>query len=159
MNTYIINLETTTFEATEAIIKLDNGYIGTNNYMGIAYFWAGEYKHYLRDASPYQRKRVHKKWLDLNLDFSAITQKHWDIIGEVLREEVPRVKETKMNFKEIKEALDNGRKVYWSNKNYEVIKSQATNKYNICCISNGSCIGLYGTKLNGKEEDFWSEVA
>jgi hypothetical protein len=69
--------------------------LGTPNYMGITYFWPHEYRHYLRDASPYQRKRVHKKWIDEGLCFSAISQKHFNIIGEILKKEVPILEDKK----------------------------------------------------------------
>ena len=35
----------------EAIQKLDKSYVGTSNYMGLAYFWDHEVKHCLRDAT------------------------------------------------------------------------------------------------------------
>lgn len=89
MSTYSINLETATWETTEALFKLDKTFIGTPHYMGLTYFWAYEYRHYLRDASIYQRKRVHKKWLDAGLPFEEVTQQHWDIIGKVLKAKVP----------------------------------------------------------------------
>jgi|TARA_R110001592_G_scaffold270435_1_gene536891 hypothetical protein len=88
MSTYSINLNTITWTATKALLDLDDSYIGTPNYMGITYFWHHEYRHYLRDASPSQRIRVHKKWLDADLDLDGITKKHWDIVGEVLKKDV-----------------------------------------------------------------------
>tara|TARA_R100001244_G_C5094372_1_gene117209 strand:+ start:293 stop:589 length:297 start_codon:yes stop_codon:yes gene_type:complete len=95
MNTYSINLNTATWETTEALLNLDKTFIGTPNYMGIRYFWSYDYRHYLRDASPYQRKRVHKKWIDEGLCFSAISQKHFNIIGEILKKEVPILEDKK----------------------------------------------------------------
>lgn len=62
-----------------------------------------------------------------------------------------------MNANEIKTAIDQGKKVFWSNNTYEVIKDNK-NQY---LIKNGDyCIGLTwadGTTLNGKEEDFYIE--
>ena len=60
-----------------------------------------------------------------------------------------------MTIQEIKQAVDNGQTVYWSNGSYTVIKSN--DDYLIRC-SNGSCIGLTwadGTTLNGREKDFF----
>lgn len=63
-----------------------------------------------------------------------------------------------MNLSEIKEAINNGKKVFWSNKSYEVVKDKK-NQY-LIKHSNGSCIGLTWadeTTLNGKEKDFFTE--
>ena len=89
MSTYSINLNTTTWEATDALIQLDKKFIGSPSYMGLAYFWAYEYRHYLRDATVAQCKKVHKKWMEADLDFLETSQAHWDIIGEVLKKDVP----------------------------------------------------------------------
>jgi hypothetical protein len=62
-----------------------------------------------------------------------------------------------MTVNEIKDAVDKGKIVYWSNSNYEVIKDnrdQYLIKYNF----NNTYIGLTwtdNTTLNGKEEDFY----
>ena len=52
-----------------AIQKLDKSYIGTSNYMGLAYFWDHEVKHGLRDATPLQRVKVHKLFMANNVPF------------------------------------------------------------------------------------------
>lgn len=62
-----------------------------------------------------------------------------------------------MTLTEIKRAIEDNKKVYWSNSNYEVI---LTNKgeYIIKSIFNNHYIGLTWTDettLNGKEEDFY----
>jgi predicted RecA/RadA family phage recombinase len=62
-----------------------------------------------------------------------------------------------MNAHEIKQAINNGKKVYWSSKAYQVIKDK-NNEYFIKCTLNEHCIGLTwadNTTLNGKEEDFF----
>ena len=66
-----------------------------------------------------------------------------------------------MNIKEIKKAIDDGKKVHWSNRAYDVIKGKS-GQYLIYCNLNDHCIGLHGlegteyeNKLNGKEEDFF----
>ncbi len=61
-----------------------------------------------------------------------------------------------MNLKEIKLAIDQGKKVFWSNPNYQVIKD-SKGQYLIVCSLNDSCIGLTwkdGITLNGKKKDF-----
>ena len=51
MTTYAINLETATFEAFCAIKEVDEKFIGTVNYLGVAFFWYPEFKHWLRDCT------------------------------------------------------------------------------------------------------------
>ena len=93
MSTYSINLNTISWDATDALIKLDETFVGTPNYLGMTYFWAYEYRHYMRDASIAQRVKVHKKWLQAGLDFLKTSQAHWDIIGKVLKKDVPNLTE------------------------------------------------------------------
>lgn len=60
-----------------------------------------------------------------------------------------------MNAQEIMKAVDAGKKVYWSNKGYQVVKAKGD--YMIKA-PNGHMIGLTwedGKTLNGKEEDFF----
>ena len=62
-----------------------------------------------------------------------------------------------MNLKQIKEAVESGKKVYWSHKGYEVIKD-SLNEFLIICTSNQYCIGLTWADevtLNGDEADFF----
>lgn len=73
------------------------------------------------------------------------------------------IKVSKMTLQEIKEALDNGQKVFWSNKGYEVIKDviKRPNKedvvqYLIHCNINDTYIGLThkdGVTMNCNSED------
>jgi hypothetical protein len=63
-----------------------------------------------------------------------------------------------MNLNEIKQAIKEGKKVYWSSKAYEVRRYKDTDEYNIICTLNNHCIGLTwrdGKTLNGKEKDFF----
>jgi hypothetical protein len=63
------------------------------------------------------------------------------------------------NAQEIKQAIDEGKKVYWSNLNYEVIKD-SIGQYLIHSKFNDHYIGLThrdGTTLNGKPEEFFME--
>lgn len=63
-----------------------------------------------------------------------------------------------MNLQQIKQALLEGKKVYWASALYEVIRD-SRGEYLIKCSSNGHCIGLTwadGVTLNGKESDFFT---
>lgn len=62
-----------------------------------------------------------------------------------------------MNLDQIKNAIANGQKVYWSNETYEVILD-SIGQYLIKCKTNDYCIGLTwqdGATLNGEEKDFF----
>ncbi len=83
MTNYAINLEVITDEATQSLYKLDRKYIGTPNYMGLAYFWGQEYKHYLRDATVSQRRRIHNKGLKENVSFLVPNDEAWSIIKKI----------------------------------------------------------------------------
>ena len=63
-----------------------------------------------------------------------------------------------MNLQEIKQAVDSGKVVHWSNVAYEVRKDNYTGQYNIKCLLNDHMIGLTwmdGTTMNGKESEFF----
>lgn len=63
-----------------------------------------------------------------------------------------------MNLEQIKQAIAEGKKVYWASALYQVIKDDK-NQYLIKCSSNGHCIGLTwadNKNLNGKESDFFT---
>lgn len=63
-----------------------------------------------------------------------------------------------MTLQEIKQAIEEGTKVFWTNSLYEVIKDKH-NEYMIKCTSNNHCIGLTwmdGVTMNGKEEEFYT---
>ncbi len=61
-----------------------------------------------------------------------------------------------MTLEEIKCAVESGKKVYWKNQNYEVIKD-SIGQWLINCPMTGYCIGLTwrdGVTMNGEPEDF-----
>lgn len=63
-----------------------------------------------------------------------------------------------MNLDQIKQAIANGKRVYWASPAYSVIRDQF-DRYLIHCTINNSYIGLTwldGVTLNGKEEDFFT---
>ena len=62
-----------------------------------------------------------------------------------------------MTLQEIKTAIEEGKRVFWSTLAYQVIKD-SVGQYLIDC-STGYCIGLTwldGTTLNGEEEEFFT---
>ena len=62
-----------------------------------------------------------------------------------------------MHLEQIKQAVDSGKLVHWSNKGYEVQKDKLGH-YLIIFKANGSAVGLThvdGKTLNGKEKDFF----
>lgn len=81
---YVINLNAVTFKCFEKLYWLDKTFVGTPEYLGLAYFWAYEYRHYLRDCTMAQRKRIHKLWLKHNLDLEGVSDEHLLLIGKVL---------------------------------------------------------------------------
>jgi hypothetical protein len=83
---YAINLNTITGEAFVKIYEIDRNFINTNNYLGLAYFWAYEYRYYLRDASIAQRKKVHNLFLKNNLIIDHASEKHFEIIKSITKQ-------------------------------------------------------------------------
>ena len=64
-----------------------------------------------------------------------------------------------MTLDEIKSNIDAGKRVYWVNKGYQVIKD-ILGQYLIVFQSNGYTIGLTwadGVTMNGKEHEFFTE--
>ena len=66
---FTINL--TTMAQLAAVMKLDKGFVGTDSYMGVAFFWDHELKHVLREASVSTRVRVHAAFLERGVPFDA----------------------------------------------------------------------------------------
>ena len=80
-----INLETITSQAFADLIDLDKGYVGTKHYLGLAYFWAHEYRHTgLRDCSLHKRKRIHNEFLKADIELSGISDRHAEIIRKIV---------------------------------------------------------------------------
>tara|TARA_B100001173_G_scaffold243399_1_gene213436 strand:- start:5728 stop:6015 length:288 start_codon:yes stop_codon:yes gene_type:complete len=88
---YSINLNNATWNATKAIMDLDQSFVRTPDYLGVAYFWSHEFKHILRETTVAQRKRIHNLWLKQGLSFEAgidpdiDTAPHWEVINRVLK--------------------------------------------------------------------------
>jgi len=63
-----------------------------------------------------------------------------------------------MTLEQIKQAVREGKKVYWSNTAYEVVNPKGGSQWLIHCTLNGSCIGLTwqdGITMNGDPKQFF----
>lgn len=63
-----------------------------------------------------------------------------------------------MKLAEIHRCVDEGLKVHWQNREYEVVRSAGPPYYLIRSAATGHCIALTwvdGVTLNGNEEDFF----
>lgn len=74
-----------TFRMFCIFMRIDEAMIGTPDYAGIAYWWAHEYKHYLRDCTTKQRKKAHDALLDAGLRLDGVSDEHHRIIVKVTR--------------------------------------------------------------------------
>ena len=70
--------------ALKALFDFDKSMIGTVGYRGLAYFWAHEYRFYMRDQTPYRRRLIHKHLCARGLDPSAESQEHLEIIKRLM---------------------------------------------------------------------------
>lgn len=66
--------------ALKALFDFDKTMVGTEGYLGLTYFWAHEYRFYLRDASYYRRRLVHKHLCAAGLDPADESEQHLAII-------------------------------------------------------------------------------
>lgn len=73
-----------TWPATDALLHLDASFIGTPDYMGVAYFWAYEYRRPMRGLSYADRRRVHHDLLAAGLVVDGESDAHEAIIGRSL---------------------------------------------------------------------------
>jgi hypothetical protein len=69
-----------TGEGTLKLLALDESFIGTPDYMGIAYFWNYRYRHSLRGAKAGRRVRVHAALLKAGLPLDGESPAHDAII-------------------------------------------------------------------------------
>ena len=54
--------------------------------MGLAYFWSYDYRHSgLRECTVAKRKKVHNKLLEAGLNVSDTSNKHFEIIMNLLK--------------------------------------------------------------------------
>ena len=71
--------------AYQKVFDLDQKLVGTNAYLGIYYFWGHEYKHYLRDATYCQRRKIHNIALEQGIDPIKKNDAMWKLVGKVLK--------------------------------------------------------------------------
>lgn len=69
-----------TGQAYSYLQALDKTFIGTDSYLGFAYFWGQEYKHSLRDANNAQRQKVHNAWVKAGLELTGASPEHEAIV-------------------------------------------------------------------------------
>ena len=67
-------------EAYMLLLQSDKNFVGTENYIGLAYYWSHDYRHYLRDASPYVKRKVHNEFIKQQLDLVGSSDKNLSII-------------------------------------------------------------------------------
>ena len=78
-----LNTETLTWEASLKLLNLDKTLVRTPDYMGLAYFWHHDFRHYLRDASYAKRRRIHNQWLKHGIDFDKPCDTAWNIVRKI----------------------------------------------------------------------------
>lgn len=76
----LVNIETLPFGGFQKIIELDATLVGTSDYMGFAFFWNYEYRHYLRPQRPHILRKIHSALLSEGLDVSGKSERHLQII-------------------------------------------------------------------------------
>jgi hypothetical protein len=76
----MLNTETLTMKATSALLALDKTFIGTDDYMGMAYFWSYEYRHYMRPMTYAVNRRVHQALRAAGLAVDGDSAEHLAII-------------------------------------------------------------------------------
>ena len=84
-------MESMTITATKGLFALDKTFVGTDDYIGLAYFWSAQYKFWLREASLAKRRRVHHKLLKAGLQLDGHGPEHSKIISNVLKVEIKKV--------------------------------------------------------------------
>jgi hypothetical protein len=76
--------ENISFKAYRTIRELDETFVGTPDYMGIAYFWNYEYRHSLRDAPAKKRRAVHEAFLKAHLAPADESPQHEAIVKKLV---------------------------------------------------------------------------
>jgi len=84
MRTANLNINALEPDAIDALHRTDHKLVGTKAYMGIAWFWHNEYKHYLRGdikrINYITRRRVHNALLDAGLKVDGCSDLHHAIV-------------------------------------------------------------------------------
>lgn len=76
----VINTETMTYNATMKLMALDKTFVGSEDYLGLEYFWAYEYRYPMRDATARERRKVHAAFLKAGLPLDGESPEHAAII-------------------------------------------------------------------------------
>jgi len=76
--------ENISFKASQAIRNLDESFVGTPDYMGLAYFWNTDYKFSIRDAPSDKRRAVHEAFLKAHLDPAGVSPQHEAIVKKLV---------------------------------------------------------------------------
>tara|TARA_R110002167_G_scaffold59891_1_gene169621 strand:+ start:680 stop:1108 length:429 start_codon:yes stop_codon:yes gene_type:complete len=80
-----LNIYTLTQEAHHKLWELDRSFIGTEHYMGLAYFHHYGYRHILRDdPSIAQRRRIHAELLKRGLKVNEMSKEHNEVIAKYM---------------------------------------------------------------------------
>lgn len=77
--------EAITYKGNDGIRTLDESFVGTRDYMGIAYFWNLEYKFKLRDTTTAIRRAVHTAFLKEGLELNGESPAHAAIIDKLVK--------------------------------------------------------------------------
>ena len=85
-----IDLNAISTDALTAILKIDASFVGTENYMGIAYFWGQEFKHTLREQTPAVLRRVHAKLLAAGIDIGGDGPEYAAIVNKCCKRDLPQ---------------------------------------------------------------------
>ena len=78
-----LNTDALTATATEKLLALDRTFIGTDDYMGMAYFWSYTYRHSMRPASYAVCRRVHRAFRAAGLPVSGESPAHARIVTRI----------------------------------------------------------------------------
>ena len=79
----ILNTAKLSPAAYDRLNTLDTTFIGTPDYMGLAFFWNYKYRHSLRDADTESRRIVHEMFLDARLAPNGDSIVHDAIVNRV----------------------------------------------------------------------------
>jgi len=76
--------ENISFKASQKVRDLDETFVGTPDYMGIAYFWNLAYKYEMRATSSDKRRAVHRAFLKDNLPLDGESPEHAAIVKRLV---------------------------------------------------------------------------
>ena len=85
-NKYALNLESLSGNAYLSIYKLDETYVGSTDYMGLAYFWHFDYRHFLRDTTTAKKRKVHNKFLESGIQIDGKSDAHLALIRSIVKQ-------------------------------------------------------------------------